>query len=87
MGDLIELLRLKKTSPEAFDEIVKDESKLAEYNVTSAELSHIKKIDPKALGTVVDSIDKALSRRALAGSQACQACADKARKMTDVPQI
>ena len=73
MGDFIDLLKKAETDPEEFKKITSEGTKLAEYNLTSAELEVVKKMDPQALKTIASRIKK----RELASSQACQACADR----------
>ena len=75
MADFIDLLKKAETDPVEFKKISKEEDKLAEYNLTSAELEVVKKMDPQALKTIASRIAK----RELASSQACQACADRQR--------
>ena len=76
MGDFIDLLKKADTNPEDFKKIVKDEEKLADFGLTSVELEVVKKMDPQALKTIASRITK----RELASSQACQACADRQRQ-------
>ena len=75
MADFLDLLKKAESNPEEFKKITSEQDKLAEYNLTSAELDVIKKMDPQALKTIAGRIAK----RELAGSQACQACADRQR--------
>jgi hypothetical protein len=53
--------------------ILADQNKLAEFDLTSAELDAVKKMDPTAVKAIADRIGK----RAMEGSQACQACASR----------
>lgn len=77
MADFMDLLKKADANPEEFKKIVKDEHKLAEFGLTSAELEVVKKMDPQTLKTIAGRI----AQRELAGSQACQACADRQRMM------
>ncbi len=76
MGDFMDLLKMAETDPERLKQIVQDPAK-HNFTLTSAELDAVKKLDPAALKTIASSILK----REMAGSQACQACAERSRSL------
>ena len=69
MPDIIDLLNLMKSNPQAVKSM--DAKKLAEYNLTSAELEKIKTLDPALVKRVVAAIDAKLRVGPVAGTNAC----------------
>jgi len=75
MADFVDLIKKADVDPESFEAIMREDVKLAEYSLTSDELSVIKRLDPQAIRTIAHRI----RQKEVASSQACQACADAPR--------
>lgn len=69
--DFLDLIRIGRDDPEYLESILAEKKKLAKFELTSAELDVLKKLDPETIRTIVDGIEKNIRLRALASSQAC----------------
>ncbi len=88
--DFLDLIRIGKEDPEELKSIMADKKRLVDFDITSAELAVIKKLEPEAIKTIVDGIEKNVRRKQIASSQACsggtQACVDRTLSARATPQ-
>ena len=91
MADFIDLIRIGRDDPEYLKSVLADKKKIAKFELTSAELDTLKRLDPDTIRVVVDSLEERLRIRPAASSQACtdgtNACVGR-RAVTEVmPEI
>jgi hypothetical protein len=89
MVDFIDLIRIGKDDPEYLKSVLEDKEKVAKFELTSAELEVLRKLDPNTIKVIVDSLEEKLRIRPVASSQACtggtNACT--ARKSSAIPTM
>ncbi len=88
MADFIDLIRIGKDDPEYLKSVLADKEKVAEFELTSAELEALKRLDPETIRVIVDSLEERLRTRPAASTQACtdgtNACVG--RRVSTVPK-
>lgn len=89
MADFIDLIRIGRDDPEYLKSVLVDKEKIAGFELTSAELDALKRLDPNTIRVVVDSLEERLRVRLAASTQACSggtnACT--ARKVSATPEM
>ena len=70
MTDITDLLKLGSEDPEAFKAILGNKEKLTAFNVSSADLAALKKMDPATLKLAASGIEA--SMKAKGDSNACK---------------
>jgi hypothetical protein len=89
MADFIDLIRMGRDDPKYLKSVLEDKEKLAGFQLTSAELGVLKKLDPDAIRTIMDNLEKKLRLRQIASTQACtggtNACNE--RTTSPIPEI
>lgn len=73
--DIIDVIRLSSADPS----ILKDESRLAGFQLTTAELEALRKLDPETVRVLVERIERLIRRHdvELACTGGTQGCVDR----------
>lgn len=89
MADLIDLICIGRDDPKYLKSVLEDKEKIAGFQLTSAELGVLKRLDPETIRIIMDNLEKKLRLRQIASTQACSggtfACQDVTTR--PIPEI
>jgi len=71
MNDFIDLIKKGKDDPAYLKSIITDKKKIKNFELTSAELDVLKKLDPESIKVIVENIEKRARLSGLADTRAC----------------